>query len=80
MKTENFVRSGVSQRIENAKGKYFTQFMSGDIVIGNPTRKKSVEESIRMEEYEVNVNVRKPEKGMTDRLQPMSRCSEFWIG
>jgi len=79
MKTENyFFRNGVSQRITNAKGKYPTQFMSGDEKNENPSFKKSLEDSVRMGGYEVNVN--KPPSKRNDMQQPMGRHSEFWIG
>ena len=79
MKTENyFGMSGVSQRIANTKGKFSTQFMSGDIKNENPSLKRSVEESVRMGGYEVNV--KKPATSRSDLQQPMGRYSEFWIG
>jgi len=78
MKTENyFVRSGVSQRIANANGKYSTQFMSGNLTNENLSIKKNVEESVRMGGYELKV--KKPTASRTDTQQPMGKYSEFWI-
>ena len=79
MKTENyFFRNGVSQRITNAKGKYPTQFMSGDEKNENPSFKKSLEDSVRMGGYEVNV--RKPVTNRISMQQPIIGHSEFWLG
>ena len=79
MKTEKyFGMSGISQRFANTKGKFSTQFMSGDVKNENPSFKKSIEESVKMGGYEVNV--RKPTTRRNDMQQPMGRYSEFWIG
>ncbi len=72
-----FAGSSLRQRLANARGKISTQFMSGDLQKENPSRKKALEESVRMGGYEVNV--RKPVTG-TDMQQPMAGHSEFWIG
>ena len=77
MKTgDYFIKSNIPQNFSNATGKYSTQFMSGDFQ--NLARKKTLEESVRMGGYEVNV--RKPKTDRIDMNQPMSRYSEFWIG
>ena len=79
MKTENyFGNSTVSQRLSNAKGKYSTQFMSGYINNENLSIKKNLEDSVRMEGYEILD--KKPVTSRTDMQQPMGRYSEFWIG
>lgn len=72
------VGSSLRQRLANARGKFSTQFMSGDLRKENPSGKKALEESVRMGGYDVSV--RKPITGLTDVLQPMSGHSEFWIG
>ena len=78
MKTEDYFMNSVPQKIANAKGRFSTQFMSGDIKTENLSRKKSLEEGVRMGGYEVNI--RKPATSRTDIQQPMARYSEFWIG
>jgi len=79
MKIENyFIRESVPQRIANANGKFSTQFMSGNMKNENTTRKKKLEESVRMGGYEVNVN--KPAVNRTDMQQPITGHSEFWLG
>ncbi|MDR1154975.1 MAG: hypothetical protein LBL04_09685 [Bacteroidales bacterium] len=79
MKAGDYVVGGsLRQRLANAGGKISAQFMSGDLEKENPSRKKDLEESVRMGGYDVNV--RKPATAGTDMQQPMSGYSEFWIG
>jgi hypothetical protein len=73
-----FIRESVPQRIANAKGKFSTQFMRGDMMNEKTSGKKTIEESVRMEGYEVNV--RKPTAKRTDMQQPITGHSEFWLG
>lgn len=73
-----FIRESVPQRIANAKGKFSTQFMRGDMMNEKTSGKKTIEESVRMEGYEVNV--RKPAAKRTDMQQPITGHSEFWLG
>jgi len=73
-----FIRKSVPQRSVNAKGKFSTQFMSGNMKNENTTRKKNLEESVRMGVYEVNVG--KPAANRTDIQQPITGRSEFWLG
>ena len=78
MKTEDyFIRESVPQRIANAKGKYSTQFMSGDMKNEKKHGNKNLEDSVRMGGYEVSA--RKPLTNRIDIQQPMARHSEFWI-
>jgi hypothetical protein len=71
-----FIKESVPQKIANAKGKFSTQFMSGDLMNEKPSRKKNLEAGARMGGYEVN---RKPATNRTDTQQPMACHSEFWI-
>jgi len=73
-----FAENSFSQTFANVKGKISTQFMSGDMGKGNKSRNSALEESVRMGGYELNI--RKPAQGGTDKLQPMTGHSEFWIG
>jgi len=73
-----FIRESIPQRVANAKGKYSTLFMSGDMKNEKKSGKKTMEVSSRMGGY--NVNVRKPATSLTDAQQPMAGYSEFWIG
>ena len=79
MKTgDYFIKKSVSQRIANAKGKFSTQFMSGDMKNEKTSGKKTMEESVRMGGYEVNV--RKPVTNRISMQQPITGHSEFWLG
>jgi len=79
MKTgDYFVESNLAQKFANTRGKISTQFMSRDQVRGNPSRKKALEDSVKMGGYEVSI--RKPVKNRFDLQQPMTGHSEFWIG
>jgi len=79
MKTGDFfVESSLSQNLANAKGRFSTQFMSGDLRNEYPSRKKAIEESVVMGGYEVNF--RKSVNKCTDMQQPTACHSEFWIG
>ena len=73
-----FSRTSVPQRIATTKGKYSTQFMSGDIKNEKTSRITNLEKRVRMGGYDVNG--RKPEINRTDMQQPMAGYSEFWIG
>ena len=75
---EYFVGSGLRQSIANARGKVFTQLMSMEPMKENPSRKKAIEDGVRMGGYEVNIE--KTVAHRTDMRQPMARYSEFWIG
>ena len=75
---KNLVGNNLRQRFANTRGKVSTQFMSGDLQKGNPSKNKALEDGLRMGGYEVNV--RKPATDRTDMQQPMSGYSEFWIG
>ena len=79
MQTErNFVGNSLRQRLANAKGKFSTQFMSRDLQRENLSRRKAIEDGLKMGGYEVNV--RKSVTTSTDMQQPMAGHSEFWIG
>ena len=74
--SENSLR----RNLANAKGKFSNLFMnSGELGKENPSKKKSLEESVRMEGYDVNVS--NQAKSHTDmKQQPMTGYSEFWLG
>ncbi len=72
-----FVGSSLRQRLANVRGKVSTQFMSEGLQGENPSKRK-VEESVRMEGYEVNFRKAKPTR--PEKQQPMAGYSEFWIG
>ena len=74
----NFVGKSMKQRLANTKGKFSTQFMSENLQQENPSKKKALEDGLKMGGYEVNV--RKPKTARTDTQQPMAGYSEFWIG
>jgi len=79
MQTEkNFVGNSLRQRLANQRGKFSTQFMSGDLQKENLSKRKALEDGLKMGGYEVNV--RKPVTTRTDMQQPMAGHSEFWIG
>ena len=79
MQTEkNFVGNSLRQRLANTRGKVSTQFMSGDLQNENPSKKKALEDGLKMGGYDVNI--RKPKTARTDMQQPMAGYSEFWIG
>ena len=71
-----FVENSLQQSIANAKGKMSTQFMSADTQRGNPSGRKPFE-SMDMKGYDVSG--KKPMASFGGQ-QPMSKCSEFWIG
>ena len=73
-----FVENGLRQSLANANGKMSTQFMGADVQRENLSRRRTLEESARMERYDVSV--RKPAIARAGGQQPMSKCSEFWIG
>jgi hypothetical protein len=73
-----FVENGLRQNLANASGKMSTQFMSADVQRENPSRRRTLEESARMEGYDISV--RKLAMARSERQQPMAKCSEFWIG
>ena len=73
-----FIENGMQQSLANARGKISTQFMSADVQRECLSRRKALEESARMERYDVSV--RKPVIAKSGGQQPMSKCSEFWIG
>jgi len=79
MKTgDYFVENSFRKRIVNARGKFFTQFMSGELTNDNLYKRKALEESIKMGGYEADI--RKQVTNRTDTQQPMAGHSEFWIG
>ena len=70
--------SGLRQKLANAKGRISTQFMSGDLQKkDNLSGKRAIEESVKMEGYEINV--KKKAATRTETQQPMTGHSEFWI-
>jgi len=73
-----FAENSFSQKFTNVKGKFSTQFMSGDMEKGNFSRNRALDDSVRMGGYELNI--RKPGLGHTDMHQQMKSHSEFWIG
>jgi len=73
-----FIENGLRQSIANARGKMSTQFMSADVKRESPSRRTALEESAKMERYDVSV--RKQAIAKSEVRQPMSKCSEFWIG
>ena len=79
MKSENYFIGNISSRsLANANGKIFTQFMNVDLKKESLSGKKALEESIRMEGYEVSA--RNLARNRPDLQQSMLQCSEFWIG
>jgi len=80
MKTENFFfKDSVSKRITNAQGRFSNQFMRDDATSVRSSGKRTAEESVRMDGYEVSA--RRPV--MTSRIgiqQPTGRHSENWLG
>ena len=79
MKSEDYFIGNISSRsLANANGKIFTQFMNVDLKKESLSGKKALEESVRMDGYEVNV--RKLAVNRPDVQQSMAKCSEFWIG
>ena len=83
MKSGDYVvRNGLRQKIVNAKGKFFTQFMSGDVSTKeNLSKRKALEEGVKMEGYDVNVSKQATTTSHTDvKHQPMAGHSEFWLG
>ncbi len=80
MKVKNYeIGSSLRQRIANAKGRFSTQFMSEDQRKTNLSKKKAVEDSVKMEGYEVSFK-KKTVKNDNETQQPMSGYSEFWLG
>ncbi len=76
--TNSVVGSGLRQKLANAKGRFSTQFMSGDLQTENLSKKKAVEESVKMGGYELGFEKKKPAR--IEPRQPMTGHSEFWIG
>ena len=72
------VGSNLRHSLTNAGGKYSAQFMSRSMRNENLSIKRTLEDSVGMEGYEVNV--RKPVIRRTDIQQPMAGHSEYWIG
>jgi len=68
----------LSQRYANTSGKIPTQLMSENLKKESLSEKKALEESVRMEGYEVSD--RKSTRNCSDLQQSMAKCSEFWIG
>jgi len=73
-----FVRNSLRQNIANARGKYSSLFMSGELNKENPFMKRDLEESLKMGGYEVNI--RKQARSRTDMHKPITEISEFWLG
>ena len=79
MKTGDFfVENNLRQSVANAKSKMSTQFMSGNLLAGNPSGKRIVEDSVKMGGYDLRV--KKSSTANFDMKQPMAGYSEFWIG
>ena len=68
--------NSLQQVLANTQGKVSTQFTSRDKKTENLSRKKAVEESVKMEGYEVNFRKRVIR---SEKQQPMTGYSEFWI-
>jgi len=69
--------NSLPQRLAKTFGKISTQFMSGNLKKESPPEKKALEESVRMEGYEVSA--RKSARNYSDIQQSMAKYSEFWI-
>ncbi len=80
MRTADYgLGNGLRQKLTNAKGRVSTQFMSGDgQKKENLSKKRAIEESVKMEGYEVIFKKRAAARNETQ--QPMNGYSEFWIG
>ena len=71
-----FVENSQQQRLTNTQGKVSTQFTSRELKSENLSKKKAIEESVKMEGYEVNFRKR---VSRSEKQQPMTGYSEFWI-
>ena len=79
MKTLRYSVSDIPKRIStNKEGRISTQFMSGSLQTENLSSKKAIEESVKMEGYELSF--RKAGKIRKETQQPMSGHSDFWLG
>ncbi len=79
MKTLDYYVGDVSKRrYANKEKRISTQFMGGDLQTENLSRKKELEDSVRMGGYEVSF--RKTKTIRNETQQPMSGYSEFWLG
>ena len=74
------IRNSLRQKIANAKGKYSSQFMNGDIKRGDLSSRKSLEEGVKMEGYEIDVNIKVVVDHHVDMPKSVSGHSEFWLG
>ena len=79
MKTMNYgIGSVPTRKFANREGRISTQFMSGSLQTENLSSKKAIEESVKMEGYELSF--RKAGKIRKETQQPMSGHSDFWLG
>jgi hypothetical protein len=73
------IGSTLKQRLANVKGKVSPYHLtSRDQKSENLSGKKSVEESLKMEGYEVSF--RKPKMVGNGMKQPSAGCGDFWLG
>jgi len=75
---KNSYGNSLSQKYANTSGKISTQLMSENLKNESSSEKKALEESVKMEGYEISD--RKPTKNCPDLQQSIAKCSEFWIG
>lgn len=68
----------IRQKPAKTNSRVFAQFMSEDTQSDNLSRKKAVEESVKMGGYAVSSLATKPINRETQ--QPMAGYSEFWLG
>ena len=73
--------NSLQRNLANAKGKFSSLFMSsGEIEKKEKSSKrKSLEDSVRMEGFDVNANKATSHTDMKHH-QPMAGHSEFWLG
>ena len=72
-----FIGNGLRQTMENANGKYSTQFMNGDKKKEYPSNKDALNEGIKMGGYNVNISNRATQRA--DMNQQISGRSDFWL-
>lgn len=78
MKTVHYVGHGVKHYPANNRRMFSTQYMGGNLQSENLSRKRVIEESVKMGGFEVSFKDAKTKPYETQ--QPMAGHSEFWIG
>lgn len=75
-----FVKKNLRQSIANARGRYSTQFTSGELNVENLSMKKKLEEGIKMGGYELNIRKPVMSRSVANMHKPIAGSSEFWLG